>query len=96
MKLLKTAQGTVLDVHVKPYSKGFRIKIEDDELVVFCRETPEKGKVNKELMKELSRLFKKRAEVLSGFTSRQKRILIKNATVEEVNETLSKHGLKNA
>jgi uncharacterized protein (TIGR00251 family) len=95
MKLLKTSQGTVLNVHVKPYSKEFRIKIEDDELVVFCREPPEKGKVNKELIKELSRLFKKRAEVLSGFTSKQKRILIKGATVEEVNETLSKHGLEN-
>lgn len=93
MKLLKTSQGTVLDVHVKPNSSEFRIKIENDELVVFCRETPEKGKVNKEMLKELSRLFKKRAEILSGFTSRQKRILIRDTVVEEINNILSKQEL---
>jgi uncharacterized protein (TIGR00251 family) len=91
MKLLKTTQGTVLDVYVKPNSKEFKIKIENDEFVVFCREAPEKGKVNKELIKELSKLFKKRAEILSGFTSRQKRILIRDANAEEVNEILSKN-----
>jgi uncharacterized protein (TIGR00251 family) len=91
MQLLKTTQGTVLDVYVKPNSKEFKIRVENDELIVFCRETPEKGRVNKELMKELSRLFKKRAEILSGFTSKQKRILIKDASAEEVNEILSKN-----
>jgi uncharacterized protein (TIGR00251 family) len=91
MQLLKTTQGTVLDVYVKPNSKEFKIRVENDELIVFCRETPEKGRVNKELMKELSRLFKKRAEILSGFTSKQKRILIKDASAEEVDEILSKN-----
>jgi uncharacterized protein (TIGR00251 family) len=91
MKLLKTTQGTVLDVYVKPNSKKFKIEIENDELIVFCRETPEKDRVNKELIKELSRLFKKRAEILSGFTSKQKRILIRDTNAEEVNEILSKN-----
>jgi uncharacterized protein (TIGR00251 family) len=91
MQLLKTTQGTVLDVYVKPNSREFKIRVENDELIVFCRETPEKGKVNKELMKELSRLFKKRAEILSGFTSKQKRILIKDASAKEVDEILSKN-----
>jgi uncharacterized protein (TIGR00251 family) len=91
MQLLKTTQGTALDVHVKPNSKEFRISVENGELIVFCRETPEKGRVNKELIKGLSRLFKKRAEILSGFTSKQKRILIKDASAEEVNEILSKN-----
>lgn len=96
MKLLKTTQGTVLDVHVKPNSKEFKIKIEEDELIVFCRETPIKGRVNKELIKELSKSFKKRIEILSGFTSKQKRILIRDASAEEVNEILSKYILKHA
>jgi uncharacterized protein (TIGR00251 family) len=94
MKLLITTQGTVLDVHVKPNSKEFKIKIEEDELIVFCRETPIKGRVNKEVIKELSKLFKKRTEILSGFTSKQKRILIRDASAEEVNEILSKYILK--
>ena len=94
MKLLKTTQGTVLDVHVKPNSKEFKIKIEEDELIVFCRETPIKGRVNKELMKELSRLFKRKVDILSGSASKQKRILIRDASAEEVNEILSKYILK--
>ena len=96
MKLLKTTQGTVLDVHVKPNSKEFKIKIEEDELIVFCRETPIKGSVNKELMKELSRLFKRKVDILLGSASKQKGILIRDASAEEVNEILSKYILKHA
>ena len=88
MKLRKTAQGIVLDVHVKPNSKEFQIKTEEDELVVFCRETPVKGRVNRELMKELSRLFKRRVEILSGFSSRQKKILIRDIDAKEVKQIL--------
>jgi uncharacterized protein (TIGR00251 family) len=91
MKLLKTTQGTVLDVHVKPNSKEFKIRVENDELVVFCRETPKKGRVNKELAIGLSKLFKKRTEIISGFTSKQKRILVRDTNAEEVDKILSKN-----
>lgn len=90
MKLLKTEQGVVLNVYVKPDSREFRIEIEDDELVVHCRETPVKGKVNRELVKELSRLFKRRIEIVSGFTTKQKKVLIKDSSLEEVSRILSK------
>jgi uncharacterized protein (TIGR00251 family) len=88
MKLLKTARGTILDVYVKPDSKEFKMQVDEDELVVFCRETPMKGKVNKELIKELSRLFKKSVEIISGFSSRQKKILIKGIETKEVEKIL--------
>jgi uncharacterized protein YggU (UPF0235/DUF167 family) len=43
MKLQKIAQGIVLDVHVRPNSKEFKVReTEEDGLVVFCRETPVK------------------------------------------------------
>lgn len=90
MKLLKTDQGVVLNVYVKPDSRDFKIEVEDDELVVCCREAPVKGKVNKELVKELSRLFKKRTAVIAGSTSKQKKILIMDISLEEANDTLSK------
>jgi uncharacterized protein (TIGR00251 family) len=90
MKLLKTDHGVVLNVYVKPDSRDFKIEVEDDELVVCCREAPLKGKVNKELVKELSRLFKKRTAVIAGFTSKQKRILVMDISLEEVIDTLSK------
>ena len=84
----ETAQGVVLDVHVKPNSKKFRVKLDEDELVVSCREAPVKGKVNKELLKQFSRLFNRRVELVSGFTSRQKKLLISNIEAEEVNRVL--------
>jgi uncharacterized protein (TIGR00251 family) len=88
MKLLKTAQGVVLDVHVKPNAKEFRLELDGDELVVSCREAPVKGKVNKELLKKLSRLFDRRVELVSGFTSRQKKFLVRDIEAEEVNRIL--------
>ena len=90
MKLLQASQGTILEIRVKPKSREFRMKL-NDELVIFCRETPVKGRVNKELVKQLSRLFKKKVEIISGLTSKQKKILVRDAEVKEV-ENLLKHG----
>jgi uncharacterized protein (TIGR00251 family) len=94
MKLQKVSDGVILSVFVKPNSKQFQLKIEDDELVVLCRESPVKGRVNKELIKELSRIFKRRVDIVAGFTSKQKKILIQSITVDEANATLSKHAGK--
>jgi uncharacterized protein (TIGR00251 family) len=89
MKLQETAQGVILDVYVKPKSKLFQLKMEGDELVVSCREAPVKGKANKELLKQLSRLFGRKVELVSGFTSRQKRFLVSDIGAEEVNRILA-------
>ena len=89
MKLQETDQGVFLDVHVKPNSKIFQINVESDELVVSCREAPVKGKVNKELLKQFSRLFECKVELVSGFTSRQKRFLLSGIGAEEVNQILA-------
>lgn len=89
MRLQETAQGVVLDVHVKPNSKEFRVELDGDELVVSCREAPVKGKVNKELLKKFSRLFARKVELVSGFTSRQKKFLISDIEVDEINRILA-------
>ena len=57
--------------------------------MVLCREAPVKGKVNKELLKQFSRLFGTKVELVSGFTSRQKRLLITDIEVEEVEQILA-------
>jgi len=88
MKLLKTAQGVVLDVYVKPKSEKFLVELDEDELVVSCREAPVKRKVNRELVKKLSRLFNRRVEIVSGFSSRKKKLLIRDIEAEEVNSIL--------
>ena len=89
IKLQETAQGVVLDVHVKPKSEKFRVEVDGDEVVVSCREAPVKGKVNKELLKRLSRLFGRKVELVSGFTSRQKRFLVNSIGAEEVKRILA-------
>ena len=86
--MLKTAHGVVLDVHVKPNSKNFRVELDGDEVVVSCREAPVKGKVNRELVKKLSRLFNRQVAIVSGFSSRQKKLLIRDIEAEEVNRIL--------
>ena len=88
MNLQRTAQGIVLDVYVKPNSKEFQIKTEQDRLVVFCRETPVKGRVNRELIRELSRIFKRRVKIVSGFSSRRKKILVRDVEAKEVKQIL--------
>jgi len=76
-------------VHVKPNSKEFRLTIQYDELVVFCSEAPIRGKVNKELLKQFSRLFGRKVELISGFTSKEKKILVKSIETDEVNRILN-------
>ena len=90
MKITQTENGTIIRIIVKPKSRKFEIKPEEEALLVFCRNVPEKGKVNKELVKELARLLKRQVEIVSGFTSREKIILVKNTKPEEL-ETYWKH-----
>ena len=47
-----------------------------------------KGKVNKELLKELSRFFGHKVELVSGFTSRQKRFLISGIETKQAEQIL--------
>ena len=94
MELLKVSDGVVVAVFVKPNSKQFQLKVEGDEVVVLCREQPVKGRVNKELIKELSKIFKKRVEIVAGLTSRQKTVLIRDISIEEANSILLKYASK--
>jgi hypothetical protein len=88
MKLRETEKGLILDVYVKPRSKEFRIMVEGDEIVVHCLEEPVGGRANRELVKELSRLFGKKVELVSGSSSRQKRLIIKDAEKSEIERAL--------
>jgi len=90
LKLLETKQGVIIDVYVKPHSREFRLAIEEDGLVVSSREPPVKGRVNKELVKELSKLFQANVQIISGQTSKQKRILISGVSAAKVNDVLSR------
>jgi len=88
MKINEVKDGSTLEVYVKPNSKEFKIMVEKDEIVVFCKEEPFKGKVNKELVKEFSKLFGRRVELVSGFTSKNKKLLIKGIGKSEIERIL--------
>lgn len=93
MKLIETKEGTLIEVFVKPNQPRFSVKLEGNEITVFCTEEPVKGKVNKELIKELSKLFHSDVEIVSGLTSRQKRLVVKNMHSAEA-ETILRSFLK--
>jgi uncharacterized protein (TIGR00251 family) len=65
MKLTETKDGIIIEVFVKPNQPRFRIEV-DDEIVVFSTEEPVKSKVNKEIIKQLSKLFHAKVELVSG------------------------------
>lgn len=88
MKIGEVKGAVILDVYVKPRSSEFKIVVEGDEIVVFCREEPIKGKVNKEIIKEFSRLFHNEVELVSGFASKQKKLLIRGIGKVEVERVL--------
>lgn len=88
MKLQETFEGVILNVYVKPNSREFQLELEENMLVVSCREAPVKGKVNKELLKQFSQFFGRNVELVAGSTSRQKKLLVRKITGEEANKIL--------
>jgi len=88
MNVKETEDGAVIEVFARPNSQKFKIDIDDDEIVVFCTEQPVKGKVNKELVKAFSKLFHTKVEIVSGLTSKQKRLLIIDVGQKEVKQFL--------
>ena len=84
MKLVEAKEGIIISVFVKPKQTKFSIAIDGDDILICSTEEPVKGKVNKEILKVLSKLFKSEVEIISGSTSRQKQILIKNVEKNEV------------
>jgi len=73
---------------VKPKSSKFKIQ-RNDEITIFCKEAPVKGRVNRTVEKELARLFKRKVAIISEFSSRKKRVLIEKTSEEEVEHVLA-------
>ena len=88
MKLTETKDGTIIEVYVKPNQPKFKITFDGDEILVHSTEEPVKGKVNKQLIKEISKLFHTNVELVSGATSRQKKLLVKGVAKKEVERCL--------
>jgi len=92
MSISETKDGVILTVYVKPNAPKFKLELDGNEIVVYSTEEPVKGKVNKEIIKELTKLFHKPVEIVFGFTSRQKKFLIKGVEKKEIENFLRAKG----
>lgn len=88
MSVVETKDGAILTVFVKPNSPKFKIEFDGTEVIVYSTEEPVKGKVNKEIMKEMGKLLGLRVEIVSGLTSKQKVLLFRGISKAEVEALL--------
>ncbi len=66
----------IIKIRAKPNSERQEIVANDKEYVVYLKSAPENNKANIELIKLLTRYFKKEIKIKTGKTSRNKLIEI--------------------
>jgi len=87
----QTKNGVVLLVHVQPNAKKNSVEGIDEwrgRIKIKVSAPPVGGKANKELTKFLSKLLEKEIVILRGETSREKELLIRGASIEDVKKKL--------
>jgi len=67
-----------MNAKVLPGKKIFAVKYdkENDSLIVEITQVPDKGKANKEIVKELKKFFKTDIEIVFGLKSKNKKLKI--------------------
>jgi hypothetical protein len=88
MSIKQTKDGTIITIYVKPNASKFSVKLDCDEIVVHCTQKPVKGRVNREIIKEFTKLFHAQVEIAFGLTSKEKKLLIKDVETKEVERLL--------
>ena len=88
MSIKETKDGVSITIFVKPNSPIFKIEFDGTEIVVYSTEEPIKGKVNKEIIKEFTKLFHSKVELASGFTSKEKQLFVKGMEKQHVERLL--------
>ena len=64
----------IIEISVAPNSKRFAITQKDGRLKISLRSPPENNKANLELIKELSSLLGRPVRIISGQTSKRKKL----------------------
>ena len=72
MNLSPYIHNNLLSLKVIPNAKRTELKEENNQLKLYVHALPEKNKANKEVIKFFSKLLKKRVEIKSGLTSKEK------------------------
>ncbi|MDP1552672.1 MAG: DUF167 family protein [Methanobacteriaceae archaeon] len=80
MKAVKEIDGGIMvDIEVSPNAYKFQISGYNswrEKIEIRIKSLPQKGKANKEIIKELSKLTKKEVEIISGLKNHQKTVKI--------------------
>jgi uncharacterized protein len=90
MSISEIKDGVILTIFVKPNSPKFFVEIDGGEIVVHSTEEPVKGKVNKEIIKEFTKILHAKVELATGFTSKEKQLFVKGIGKQQVEELLKK------
>ena len=89
MSIKEIKDGTIITIYVKPNAPKFSFKL-NDEIVVHCTQEPTKGRVNKEILREFSKLLRAKVELASGATSTQKQLFVQGLTKSQVEQLLKR------
>jgi uncharacterized protein len=89
--ITQTKDGVLLDIEVSPKSDRFRISGYNEwrkAIEVKIKAVPQKGKANKEIINEFSKITKCKVEITSGHKSHHKTLKINGMTEKELSEIL--------
>ena len=84
-----------IKVYVKPKSRKTALIIEDDEIVFYTSEAPERGRANSSLIKYISRILgipSRSVEIVSGFKNRVKTVRVCGVSSKDVMRALKADG----
>lgn len=80
-------KDVLVDIEVSPNSKKFEISKFNswrNRIEIRIKQIPQKGKANKEICKELSKMFKCEVNIFKGDKSSQKTVIFKNSSKENI------------
>ena len=86
--VVKDSEGILIKLSVVPNSRSQCVELGYEGIVIRLKSPPVKGKANDELVKFLKKLLKKSVSIVSGFTSHEKVVLVRNADTDYVMERL--------
>ena len=81
-------KGVIIEVRVRTNSAGFSLLERDDSLIIEVTSPPQEGKANAEIIKKLKKLTGHDVEIVKGMKSKNKLILIRGATKEEIEKLI--------
>jgi uncharacterized protein (TIGR00251 family) len=64
----------IVDITVVPKSGRFAVSVKEGKVKVFLKSAPTDNKANLELIKELSKALRAEVRIISGHSSRRKRL----------------------